>query len=369
MRDESHPIDWKIPYPENCTRDRLTRTLRELAAHWSGWDDFPWYLTRTLHRHHDNPPADWDHLHARFWMMGHAAHILLHEKFADRNALLETLIRNEVQFAGMFRHIALDNIRWCLIYKKQDRLPDCALWGADTPENRASVEHKRAEFRDGIEQSVSEFVRVLDFASIINNPAERIAGLPLHTWFKGAHMPDPAQILVHVCSANNQLCLQPDTATAARFLSRRLPIPSIKIRANGTAGAGVQATPLPHGETLPSDAVRKPTDEDEEASRKIAFRVFELAARLDGNGKREKRPTHALVLKLYCCDDQSVSQIAKKCGCSHGTVMNRKNYLEKTLGTSLDTFRRHSEMMTAAAKTLEDGRAQNIYRRGLANGQ
>jgi hypothetical protein len=139
--------------------------------------------------------------------------------------------------------MVVDQIRWCLIFTKQARLPDCALWGADTPENRQAVAEKREGFREGIEQAVAEFVRVLNFASAMEDVNARIAGHPLRAWFRGAHMPEATEIPVRIVEEDGRVHLAPDAQTAARFMSRRLPVPRIEVGPEGGgagAGFGVQ---------------------------------------------------------------------------------------------------------------------------------
>lgn len=353
MQSISYPIDWSDDYPPNCTPRKLRKMLKEKAAHWRGWEEYPWYLTRTLHRHLERPPADWDHLHACFWMQGHAAHALLKETFDDRGALFELLIEHKVQFTSIFRHIVIDQIHWCLVFNKQDRLPDCALWGADTPNSEDTLKQKRGTFREGIEHAVSEYVRLLDFATVAQDPSEWMTGHPLRVWFRGAHLPDPAEIGVRLSEEGGRVFLRPEAKAAARFLSRRVPIPRIEVCPDG----------LPNEENeMDPSAVQTAVDED--TSRTIAFRAFELATRFDERDKK-KAPAHVTVLRLYCCDGLSVQRIADKCGCSKGTVMSRKKDLEAQLGISLEAFRRHSAMLKEAARTAEYAKAKKIYRKGL----
>ncbi len=225
-----YPIKWRFEYPENCNRRTLRLYLQDLATHWEGWDAFPWYLTRTLHRHNDNPPTDWDHLHTRFWICGLAAHLILNAKFINRNGVFDLLIRRRVQFVGILRYLILEQIRWCLLFRKQERLPDCALWGADVPGNGEGLEGKRASFREGVELAIADFVRIMNIACLNDDPDERIAGRPMRSWYKGAHLPKWAE--VHVQMTENEdgaVFLVPLKKTAARFVSRRLEVPQIEV--------------------------------------------------------------------------------------------------------------------------------------------
>jgi hypothetical protein len=255
--------------------------------------------------------------------------------------------------------MVVDQIRWCLIFTKQARLPDCALWGADTPENRQAVAEKREDFREGIEQAVAEFVRVLNFASAMEDVNARIAGHPLRAWFRGAHLPEATEIPVRIVEEDGRVHLAPDAQTAARFMSRRLPVPRIEVR---PAGGGDEEKGGRQEAEGSGFGVRG--DGDGEAARMIAFRAFEMATRLDEN-PRQGKPTHAVVLGMYCVKELSINEIAKACGCAHGTIVNRKRELERKLGLPLETFRKHSAMLEEAERTAEDGRAKEIYRRGL----
>ena len=110
----------------------------------------------------------------------------------------------------------------------------------------------------------------------------------------------------------------------------------------------------------------KDVEMDEAAvSERTAIQVVELAARLDGKSRRMARPTHALVMKMYCCDNMSISKVARKCGCSQGTAVNRKKALEKLLGQPLAVFRRYSGVLEKATQAAEDTRAKNIHRPNL----
>jgi len=355
MQSMKFPIDWSDDIPPNCTRKKLRKFLKERAAHWHGWAEYPWYLTRTLHRYFDRPAADWDHLHGLFWMQGHAAHVLLTEKFEDRNAVFELVIEHNVQFTSIFRHIVMDQIHWCLVFNKQARLPDCALAGAETRESGQTLEEKRAAFKEGIEHAVAEYVRLLNFAAEAEDPNEWIAGHPLRVWFRGAHPPEVEEIGVRLSEEGGRVYLRPEAKAAARFLSRRVPIPRIEMCPDGVANDEINIDP---------SAVQATTDE--ETSRTIAFRAFELATRFDERDKK-KAPAHVTVLRLYCCDELSVGKIAAKCGCSKGTVMARKKDLEAQLGISLEAFRRHSAMLKEAAETAEYSKAKKIHRRNLLN--
>ena len=372
MSTVPYPIDWSVPYLPDCSRNRLRKHLRELSGHWSGWDAFPWYLTRTLHRHMDGPPSDWDHLHTRFWITGLAATILLKGRFEDRNDVFDLLIRQEVQFVGILRHLIADQIRWCLMFRKLDRLPDCAKWGADTEYNEQGLKERRDSFRGGVDLAISEFIRVLNFASAVDNREKRIAGQPLWSWYKGAYLPDVREVPVRVSEEGGCLYLRPDADASARFLSRRQPVPRIELtpdaREELSSDVGDQRSQDGHDKaSATAQGLRRDMQEasdTDEIARRTAIATVEMAMRLDDN-PRLNQPTHCTVLGMYMRDNLTVRKIAAKCRCSHATVVNRKKRLEKVTGMPLDALKVNAQAFAAAEKVVNDGRARNIYRKGL----
>jgi len=348
-----YPIEWVFTYPPNCSRRKLRKLLKEYAAHWPGWENFPWYMTRILHRHCDHPPADFDHLHALFWMRGYAANAILTHKFVDRDAVLDLLLREQVQFPGIFRQMVADEIRWCLVFKKKTRLPDCERLGKETVKNVAALAKKRGGFRDGIEHAESEFVRILNVASIEDDASFRIAGRPLKAWYKGGDLPEVAHVAVRAREDDGGLVLMPCQATTKRFASRNVDVPSIEVCPD-TLPAVPDVESTATGDTEP----------DANTDLGQAAMVVKMATELDDN-PRLKPPTHAAVLRLYCIEGLSVKDIEKKLKCSRGTVINRKKCLEKKLGAPLDAFKDLGRLIDDMERTAKDPRAKRIQRTSL----
>lgn len=105
------------------------------------------------------------------------------------------------------------------------------------------------------------------------------------------------------------------------------------------------------------------------ADTNLVAALIRLAQKLDDN-PRVKAPNHITVLTRYCLDGQSLRRIAKDCGRQHSTIVNRKKALERALGgASLDKFKQqHSDALASMLDTINDKRARNIYRKGLAYG-
>ena len=44
-------IDFAFDYPVDCTPAKLRARLEYLSADWSGWENFPWRVTRSIHKY------------------------------------------------------------------------------------------------------------------------------------------------------------------------------------------------------------------------------------------------------------------------------------------------------------------------------
>ena len=73
----------------------------------------------------------------------------------------------------------------------------------------------------------------------------------------------------------------------------------------------------------------------------IARRAFLALDALDC-GSRRKLPTLLTIFRLYCIEELTVAQIARKCRCSKGTVSNRLKLLHATTGVEPERLRKVS---------------------------
>jgi len=85
----------------------------------------------------------------------------------------------------------------------------------------------------------------------------------------------------------------------------------------------------------PNPPVSPNQDED------VARRAFLALDALDC-GSRRKLPTLLTVFRLYCIEELTVAQIARKCRCSVGTVSNRLKLLQAATGTNPERLRKVS---------------------------
>ncbi len=108
-----------------------------------------------------------------------------------------------------------------------------------------------------------------------------------------------------------------------------------------------------------------PAEADTNSAVELIRKAWALAKQLDGDFKG-KSPLPSKVLELYCDKNMSLSQIAHKCDCSKGTVINRKRELEKRLDTPLNQLRGHSTAFEKVEAEMSDKRAKRIHRRSFA---
>lgn len=105
---------------------------------------------------------------------------------------------------------------------------------------------------------------------------------------------------------------------------------------------------------------------DDEAKQKALVKLMLWAQEMDANPLL-KPPDHFTVLRLYCHEELSVGQIAKRYSrASLSTVKNRRAALEKSAGASLDQFRNMSGVFDQFEKTCEKTGNPKAYRKAIA---
>lgn len=95
-----------------------------------------------------------------------------------------------------------------------------------------------------------------------------------------------------------------------------------------------------------------------------ARRLFALVRSLDSGSAHTRAPTVFTVFRLYCMENHSAEQVAKKCHCSKATVINRLNMIRKGTGTDPMKLRTHSAQFEGIEDSLTDSRARRIHRKG-----
>jgi DNA-directed RNA polymerase specialized sigma24 family protein len=124
-----------------------------------------------------------------------------------------------------------------------------------------------------------------------------------------------------------------------------------------------QATPEQHAEI--ARILRCDASTPEPVTEDVARNAFALLQRLEVEAGT-KAPTVLTVFRLYCVGGLSADQVAIKCRCSKGTVMNRLRAIEKRTGMKAEKFRAMASQFAQMEKEFSASGAKEIYRRGLA---
>ena len=77
-----------------------------------------------------------------------------------------------------------------------------------------------------------------------------------------------------------------------------------------------------------------------------------------------KAPTLLTVFRLYCMKCLTTDQIAKKVGCSKGTVINRMKVLQSRLGDPRQ-LQRYSPLFTKIEDQIAKSKGAYIHRKSL----
>ena len=95
-----------------------------------------------------------------------------------------------------------------------------------------------------------------------------------------------------------------------------------------------------------------------------ARQAFALLTKLEG-GRSGRSPTVLTVFRLYCIEELSAEQIARKCGCSKPTVLSRLKVIRQETGLPPATLRRFSAQFDQLEDEVSEPRARRIHRRNL----
>ncbi|HEY5911805.1 MAG TPA: hypothetical protein VJA21_14480 [Verrucomicrobiae bacterium] len=155
--------------------------------------------------------------------------------------------------------------------------------------------------------------------------------------------------------------------------ARHLTAPSLELLGRVQAGffdLGSSVRLLPGG-TLqavraPGEIFQRFTAPPRIEEQSVVQRAFALAKALD-TATAVRGPGALAVFTSYCLDGLTVTQIARKLGCSRGTVLNRLELIGRRAGIDPDRLRKISPQIQRIEDQLSDPRAARIYRPGLAN--
>jgi hypothetical protein len=96
----------------------------------------------------------------------------------------------------------------------------------------------------------------------------------------------------------------------------------------------------------------------------IARRAFALVEQLDSE-RPLKAPTVLTVFRLYCIEEMSAAQIARRTHCSKATIIRRLEMIQARTGVDPQNLRRVATQFNKIEEDLGDARAEHIHRRRL----
>jgi hypothetical protein len=231
MKSMLWPVRYGFAYPENCTVGMLQDLLAELALRWVGWIGFPWRVTRNMQRYLGRPPVNFHYLMVQRCLACYAAHLVLTEKFVDRQAVLAMLIRENFEMTGVVRALLVEGLRFEMRMTRQPYVMDCS-----GPEDghcnvpAEEIELRRTAFRDNVEELAQEFAALLNLASQTDDMAERMLGHSIRFWALGADMPADEMLEVQAEESAEGVVLIPGHREVLAFMTARKPVPRLLVK-------------------------------------------------------------------------------------------------------------------------------------------
>jgi hypothetical protein len=138
------------------------------------------------------------------------------------------------------------------------------------------------------------------------------------------------------------------------------------------ANAGAVVFPLETTVTLTENGVLQPRLRPGELFARFApepklpedaaLRAFAVIKSLDANPNLREAPVFT-VFRLYCMENLSVQQIAKKLRCSKATIINRLRTIRQKTGVNAKALRAYSTQFGQIENSLSDPKARRIHRR------
>lgn len=107
-------------------------------------------------------------------------------------------------------------------------------------------------------------------------------------------------------------------------------------------------------------------EHSEPVSEDVARQLFALIKELEIEGRWRKAPV-LQVFRLYCMENLSRDEVAKRYGCVPSLVTLRLKAIEKKLGRKPSELRQFSSHFETMEDSISDSRAKKINRSGLAD--
>jgi hypothetical protein len=110
----------------------------------------------------------------------------------------------------------------------------------------------------------------------------------------------------------------------------------------------------------------KTQNEGEPVDESVARQLFALVKQLESETNWRKAPI-LQVFRLYCMENLSRDEVAKRCSCVPSLISLRLKQIEGKLGRKPLELRQFSSHFEAMEESIADPRAKKIYRRGLTD--
>lgn len=110
--------------------------------------------------------------------------------------------------------------------------------------------------------------------------------------------------------------------------------------------------------------VRFLPEQKEQLPEDVARQAFRLIEQLDSD-QVIKPPSVLAVFRLYCVKEMTAEQVARKCRCSKGTVINRLKSIREKTRMEPDELRRFSGQFDKIEDDIRESKAAYVHRKRL----
>lgn len=370
MRQGLYRAGLEFSYPKNGSALEIVRRLHVWAAYRPTTDPFPWHLARPLSHALSKAHPSFAYAELTLFCKGEAARRILNPTTNGyRRWILTAVLNHHPQIAGIFYEHLGYWVKEHLARRGLDEWPDCEGLSPSGFGNRLlepeDVEANRLSLLLAIREAGYWYERALALIGLGTKLEGRASAHDMPYWIGGANMPKPVRVPVTVEEDGiGHLLIGPDKEEAKPMIDAKWQLPEYAVDADDLEFEPPPAVAPKRAPVENKPTVAKPETPPAAAPaddvRQTAAKALELATHLDDNPK-VKAPNHLTVFRLYCVDALPLREIARRCKCSHATIINRKLALETRLRLPLDTFRGRDEEVRPLTGAAQYAKARRIH--------
>jgi hypothetical protein len=351
-----------FPFPENGSSLDIRRRLGRWATLAPTAAKFPWHLAKHLYRVLCFVEPSFPFAECALFCCREAARRALRPLNPGyKRLLIAAIVKHRIEFAAIYYEHLRYRVKAYLEKRGVDVWPECEglspLGYGSSQVHREEIATNRRDLLSVIEGTSRWYERTLGFIGSDRDREERASGHKLHHWFEGAAMPAPVEVPVTVEEDGGKFLIAPEKDDAFPLIQAGWDLPEYAVDPECLL-FDVAPTHQPARPTAVSLPAPSPIAPDPDI-RSTAAKALELATHLDSNPK-VKAPNHLTVFRLYCIELLSLREIARRCQCSHATIINRKTALEQRLNLPLDNFRASPDTIRPLAGAAEYARARMV---------